>query len=209
MKRLLFLFLFFLSSCDNGSDLNIEEAGLLETAEIYLLNNLGHLPGFCLDVAEEWPDGRAPMQSAGAQNMNVDLDKPLQAHSCHSLRASNTLGATGYGGVSADQGFDISKIGGGEFNLPSFSVCMEVENPGQRSDLLLRDCDQNPNQKFVFEDDGKIKPVGSPDLCLTVSNNYFVYGGVYMSTYYVRDLFLSACNPLFAKRQSWGLRLDN
>ena len=101
MKRLLFLFLFFLSSCDKGSDLNIEEAGLLETAEIYLLNNLGHLPGFCLDVAEEWPDGRAPMQSAGAQNMNVDLDKPLQAHSCHSLRASNALGATGYGGVSA------------------------------------------------------------------------------------------------------------
>ena len=42
MMRLMsfFFFLFFLFSCDKGPDLNIEEAGLTETAEVYLLKDL-------------------------------------------------------------------------------------------------------------------------------------------------------------------------
>ena len=34
------------------------------------------------------------------------------------------------GSVSVDQGFDVSKISNGEFSLPFFNVCMEVENVG-------------------------------------------------------------------------------
>ena len=83
---------------------------------------------------------------------------------------------------------------------------MEVENVGSSSRLILRDCDQNPKQQFVFEDDGKIKPANDLSLCLTASANYDWYGGGYNPIFIVRDLFMSACNPAFAKRQSWGLR---
>ena len=40
------------------------------------------------------------------------------------------------------------------------------------SGLILRECDKNPKQQFVFEDDGKIKPVNDLGLCLTASGDY-------------------------------------
>jgi hypothetical protein len=243
MKRLLFLFVFFLSSCDKDSDLNVEEAGLPETAEIYLLNDLD--PGFvypeilqymssrevkssvCLDINAHInasitrpsvpaivdpsnPTSATPNTQTPQNNDGV-LDKPLRAHTCHSEQHQGNLlgGDFESGGVSADQGFDVSKINKGEFNLPFYNVCMEVENVGSSSRLILRECDQNPKQQFVFEDDGKIKQVDDLGLCLTASAAYDWYGGGYVPIYIVRDLFMSACNPSLSERQSWGLRLSN
>ena len=232
-----------MSSCDKDSDLNVEEARLPETAEIYLLNNLD--PGFvypeelqymssrevkssvCLDInahlnvsitrpsvpaivdpsspAAVTPSAQAP------QNNDGFLDKPLRAHTCHSEQHQGNLlgGDFESGGISSDQGFDVSKISKGEFNLPFYNVCMEVENIGSSSGLILRECDQNPKQQFVFEDDGKIKQVDDLGLCLTTSADYGWYGGGYKPIYIVRDLFMSACNPSLSERQSWGLRLAN
>ena len=242
MKRLLFLFLFFLSSCDKGSDLNIEEVSLPETAEIYLLKNLD--PGFvypenlqyissrevkssvCIDINAHIdasitrpavppivdpsnPTAATP-NTLTPQNNDGGLDKPLRAHTCHSEQIGTLMGGDfESGGISADQGFDVSKITKGEFNLPFYNVCMEVENVGSSSRLILRECDQNPKQQFVFEGDGKIKQVDDLSLCLTASADYGWYGGGYKPIYIVRDLFMSACNPAFAKRQSWGLRTSN
>ena len=239
MKRLLFLFLFFLSSCDKGSDLNIEEVSLPETAEIYLLKNLD--PGFvypenlqymssrevkssiCLDINRyidvsitrpatppivdpSNPTAGTPNTQA-SQNNGAGLDKPLQGHTCHSEQKRNLLGGDfESGGISSDQGFDISKISKGEFNFPFYNVCMEVENVGSSSRLILRECDKNPKQQFVFEDDGKIKQVNDLSLCLTASADYSWYGGGYKPIMIVRDLFMSPCDPSFSKRQSWGLR---
>jgi len=243
MNRLLVLFLFFLSSCDKGSDLNIEEANLPETAEIYLLKDLD--PGFvypenlqymssrevkssvCLDINAHinvsitrpsvpaivdpsnptavTPNAQAPQNNGGV------LDRPLRAHTCHSEQHQGNLlgGDFESGGISSDQGFDVSKISKGEFNLPFYNVCMEVENIGSSSGLILRECDQNPKQQFVFEADGKIKQVDDLGLCLTASADYGWYGGGYKPIYIVRDLFMSACNPSLSERQSWGLRLAN
>ena len=243
MNRLLVLFLFFLSSCDKGSDLNIEEANLPETAEIYLLKDLD--PGFvypenlqymssrevkssvCLDINAHinvsitrpsvpaivdpsnptavTPNAQTPQNNGGV------LDRPLRAHTCHSEQHQGNLlgGDFESGGISSDQGFDFSKISAGEFNLPFYSVCMEVENIGSSSGLILRECDQNPKQQFVFEADGKIKQVDDLGLCLTASADYGWYGGGYKPIYIVRDLFMSACNPSLSERQSWGLRLAN
>ncbi len=237
-----FFFLFFLFSCDKGSDLNIEEVGLPETAEIYLLNDLD--PGFvypenlqymssrevkssvCIDInahidhsitrpatppivdpsnpTAASPNTLTPLNNGGG------LDKPLRAHTCHSEQIGTLVGGDfESGGVSADQGFDVSKISGGEFSLPFYNVCMEVESVGSSSRLILRECDQNPNQKFVFEGDGKIKQVNDLGLCLTASADYDWYGGGYKPIYIVRDLFMSACNPSLSERQSWGLRPSN
>ena len=150
------------------------------------------------------PNAQAPQNNDGV------LDKPLRAHTCHSEQI-NTLFAGDFesGGVSSDQGFDVSKISKGEFKLPFYNVCMEVENLGSSSGLVLRECDKNPKQQFVFEDDGKIKQVNDLSLCLTTSADYGWYGGGYKPIYIVRDLFMSACNPAFSERQSWGLRSDN
>ena len=152
----------------------------------------------------------ATPNTQASQNNDAGLDKPLRAHTCHSEQI-NTLFAGDFesGGISSDQGFDVSKISKGEFNLPFYNVCMEVENVGSSSGLILRECDNNPKQQFVFEDDGKIKPVNDLSLCLTTSANYDWYGGGYKPIYIVRDLFMSACNPAFSERQSWGLRSYN
>ena len=152
----------------------------------------------------------ATPNTQASQNNDAGLDKPLRAHTCHSEQI-NTLFAGDFesGGISSDQGFDVSKISKGEFNLPFYNVCMEVENVGSSSGLVLRECDKNPKQQFVFEDDGKIKQVNDLSLCLTTSADYGWYGGGYKPIYIVRDLFMSACNPAFSERQSWGLRLAN
>ena len=237
-----FFFVFFLFSCDKGYDLNIEEAGLPETAEIYLLNDLD--PGFvypenlqyissrevkssvCVDINAHIdhsitrpatgpivdpsnPSASSP-NTLTPLNNGVGLDKPLRAHTCHSEQIGTLMGGDfESGGISTDQGFDVSKISKGEFNLPFYNVCIEVENVGSSSRLVLRECDQNPKQQFVFEDDGKIKQVDDLGLCLTASADYGWYGGGYKPIYIVRDLFMSACNPSLSERQSWGFRLAN
>ena len=151
------------------------------------------------------PSAQAPQNNDGV------LDKPLRAHTCHSEQHQGNLlgGDFESGGISSDQGFDVSKISKGEFNLPFYNVCMEVENVGSSSGLILRECDKNPKQQFVFEDDGKIKQVNDLGLCLTASGSYSWYGGGYTPVYIVRDLYMTACNPAISERQSWGIRTVN
>ena len=181
--------LIFLSSCSKGSNVGVEEPdeviGYPETAEIYLLNNLNDTRGYCIDMT--------------GYKANADVNKALQVHSCYSYQGS----------VSVDQGFDVSKISNGEFSLPFFNVCMEVENTESSSGLILRGCDKSPKQQFVFEDDGKIKPVNDLGLCLTASGSYSWYGGGFTPIYIVRDLYMTACNPTISERQSWGFRSSN
>ena len=180
--------LIFFSSCDKQSEVDVleplEERGIAEKVEVYLLNNLNDTRGFCIDMT--------------GYKTNADVNKALQAHSCYSYQGS----------VSVDQGFDVSKISNGEFNLPFFNVCMEVENAETSSGLILRGCDKNPKQQFVFEGDGKIKPVNDLSLCLTASGDYREGGGG-SPVHLIRDLSLSACDTSFSSRQSWGIRSSN
>ena len=180
--------LIFLSSCDKQSEVDVveslEERGFAETVEVYLLNNLNDTRGFCIDMT--------------GYKTNADVNKALQTHSCYSYQGS----------VSVDQGFDVSKISTGEFSLPFFNVCMEVENTESSSGLILRVCDNNPKQQFVFEDDGKIKPVNDLSLCLTASGDYREGGGG-SPVHLIRDLSMSACDESLSGRQSWGFRSSN
>ena len=184
----LFSSLILFYSCDKQSEVDVveslEERGFAETVEVYLLNNLNDTRGFCIDMT--------------GYKTNADVNKALQTHSCYSYQGS----------VSVDQGFDVSKISNGEFSLPFFNVCMEVENVGSSSGLILRECDNNPNQQFVFEDDGKIKPVNDLGLCLTASGDYREGGGG-SPVHLIRDLSMSACDESLSTRQSWGFRSSN
>ena len=180
--------LIFFSSCDKQSEVGavepLEEIGFVETAEVYLLNNLNDSRGFCIDMT--------------GYKTSADVNKALQTHSCYSYQGS----------ISVDQGFDVSKISKGEFNLPFFNVCMEIESADSSSGLILSGCDKNPKQQFVFEDDGKIKPVDSRGLCLTASDNYREGGGG-SPVHLIRDLSLLPCGESFSTRQGWGLRSVN
>ena len=69
-----FFFLFFLFSCDKDSDLTIEEVGLPETAEIYLLNDL--------DPSFVYPENLQYMSSREVKN-SVCID--INAHIDHSI----------------------------------------------------------------------------------------------------------------------------
>ena len=190
MKVFLFVFssIIIFSSCDKQSEVDVvepfEERGFAETVEVYLLNNLNDTRGFCIDMT--------------GYKTNADVNKVLQTHSCYSYQGS----------VSVDQGFDVSKISNGEFNLPFFNVCMEAESAESSSGLVLRGCDKNPKQQFIFEDDGKIKPVNDLSLCLTASDDYREGGGG-SPVHLIRDLSLSACDTSFSSRQSWGVRSSN
>jgi len=188
MKVFFFLFLIFLSSCNKQSDVDVvelyEKNNFVETVEVYLLDNLNDSRGFCIDMT--------------GYKANADINKDLQAHSCYSYQGS----------VSVDQGFDFSKISNGEFNLPFFNVCMEAESAVSSSGLILRGCDKSPKQQFVFEDDGKIKPVNDPGLCLTASDDYREGGGG-SPVHLIRELSLLACDASFSTRQNWGLRSVN
>ena len=180
--------LIFFSSCDKQSEVDavepLEEIGFVETAEVYLLINLNDSRGFCIDMT--------------GYKTNADVNKALQAHSCYSYQGS----------ISVDQGFDVSKISKGEFNLPFFNVCMEIESADSSSGLILSGCDKNPKQQFVFEDDGEIKPVDNLGLCLTASDNYREGGGG-SPVHLIRDLSLLPCGESFSTRQGWGLRQVN
>ena len=180
--------LILLSSCDKQAETDAvdlpQENGLAETVEVYLLNNLNDSRGFCIDMT--------------GYKTSADVNKALQTHSCYSYQGS----------ISVDQGFDVSKISNGEFNLPFFNVCMEADSAESSSGLILRGCDKSPKQQFVFEDDGKIKPVNDPGLCLTASDDYREGGGG-SPVHLIRDLSLSACDASFSSRQSWGVRSSN
>ena len=184
----LFSFLIFLSSCGKQSEVDVveplEERGFAETVEVYLLNNLNDTRGFCIDMT--------------GYKTSADVNKALQTHSCYSYQGS----------VSVDQGFDVSKISNGEFNLPFFNVCMEAESAESSSGLILRGCDKSPKQQFVFEDDGKIKPINDLSLCLTASGDYREGGGG-SPVHLIRDLSLLACDVSFFTRQNWGVRSVN
>mgnify|MGYP007000373324 CR=1 len=52
----------------------------------------------------------ATPNTQASQNNDAGLDKPLRAHTCHSEQINTLIGGDfESGGISADQGFDVSK----------------------------------------------------------------------------------------------------
>ena len=83
----------------------------------------------------------------------------LQAHTCY----------PNFGSVSVHQGFDVFVIKNKLLKFSFYNDCVEAVETRHSSSIILQECDKNPKQQFVFESDGKIKPVDDLSLCLTVS----------------------------------------
>ena len=175
----------FLISCNSQSEVIIEDSVLKpEIVEVYLLDALNDSRKYCLDII--------------GYKTNADVNKGLQVHSCYSYQ----------GEISVDQGFDKSRIDDNEFYIPLFKACMEAVKIEKSSRLELKNCDKNQKQKFIFQNDGKIQPVGNLNLCLTTSEN-FREGGGGNPVHLIRDLSLQICDDTFSSRQKWSFRKIN
>ena len=195
MKKLLFVLSFFLliCVCGNGSEgdsslsseIIIEDSVLNpEIVEVYLLDSLNDSRKYCLDII--------------GSKTNSDVNKGLQVHSCYSYQ----------GEISIDQSFDKARIDDNEFHIPFFNVCMQAVKTEKLSRLELKNCDKNQKQKFIFQNDGKIQPLGNLSLCLTASGN-FREGGGGNPVHLIRDLSLQVCDDKFSSRQKWSFRKIN
>ena len=195
MKKLLFVLSFFLliCACGNGSEgdsslsseIIIEDSVLNpEIVEVYLIDSLNDSRKYCLDII--------------GSKTNADVNKGLQVHSCYSYQ----------GEISIDQGFGKARIDDNEFYIQFFNVCMQAVKTEKSSRLELKNCDKNQKQKFIFQNDGKIQPLGNLSLCLTASGN-FKEGGGGNPVHLIRDLSLQVCDDKFSSRQKWSFRKIN
>lgn len=236
MNRFFYFFFFFsslftLSSCNKQTVLEEEvvsaSVGLFDAVQIYLLDYLdtehevweyaylNEPSGYCLDMTYYNPSANDKnfnlaffedssflnpkiRGGRGANSLNQET-KFLQAHTCY----------PNIGSVSKYQAFDVSGINNNELKFTFYNACMEAVEIKHTSGMVLNECDKNPKQQFVFENDGKIKLVDEPDLCLTVSYDFRATGGVYQPLYLLRDLSLRVCSPSLSSRQTWGVRSVN
>lgn len=236
MSRFFFFFFFtslsILSSCNKQTvldeEVGLEEVGLEDAVQIYLLDYLdtehevweyafiNESSGYCVDMTYYNP-------SANDENYNLAFfeDSTFLSPKTKGVIRANSLNQekkflqalTCYpniGSVPKYQAFDVSSIKNNELKFSFYNTCMEVVEMKHTSSLILNECDKNPKQQFVFENDGKIKPVDDPNLCLTVSYDFRATGGgVYKPLYLLRDLSLRRCAPTLTSRQTWGIRLAN
>ena len=182
----LFFFIFLFFSCNNESSIkeNNNTSNNSSTVEIYLLNSLNDSRGYCLDILGYKDD--------------ANVSKGLQTHSCYSYQ----------GQISIDQGFDLSRISQKEFYIPHFKVCMEAQKIQESSNIDLKECDKNQNQKFILQTNGQITPESNLKLCLTASTN-FKEGGGGNPVHLIRDLSLETCDENLSSYQKWGTRKSN
>ena len=234
MSRFFFFFFILLlfSSCYKQTDVDFEVidvgAGLEDAVQIYLLDYLdtqlavwdwapnNQSPsGYCIDrtyyntnASKEnysqpfFEDSAflAPKIRGGRGSNSPNQEQRfLQAHTCY----------PNFGSVSVHQGFDVFEIKNKLLKFSFYNDCVEAVETRHSSSIILQECDKNPKQQFVFESDGKIKPVDDLSLCLTVSYSLRATGGVYHPLYLLRDLSLRSCSPTLSSRQTWGLRTAN
>ena len=153
-----------------------------DKVEVYLLNQLDDLRGFCIDVR--------------GHKFKAQINKGLQAHTCYSYQ----------GEISPDQGFSSSKLTKYQFILPSFNVCMEASSLTPSANLRLRKCDRNNLQNFELSNENKIHLIGNRKLCLTVDQEQSKKGGGGSPVHLMRNLSLELCTESLNLYQDWGVR---
>lgn len=152
------------------------------TVEIALVEKHDEPRGFCLDIV-------------GSQRNATPL-RGLQAHSCYSYQ----------GQIAVDQGFDPQRLKLGEFRLPGFRVCMEASQLQAGAALDLKECTEQPAQRFRFTANGQIMPNSNPTLCLTVDAGPSRPGGGGQPRHLIRSLSLQPCDAQLDVFQMWHLR---
>jgi len=153
-----------------------------DSVEIYLLNQLDDLRGFCIDIK--------------GHKLKAQINKGLQAHTCYSYQ----------GKISPDQGFNSRKLTKNQFILTSFNVCMEASSLIPSANLKLKKCDRNKLQNFELTNKNKIRLISDRKLCLTVDQGESRKGGGGSPVHLMRNLSLELCAESLNSYQAWGVR---
>ncbi len=116
-----------------------------ENVELTLIDNLdGVTSSYCIDVK--------------GGNQNVDITKGLQAHTCYSYK----------GALGADQIFDTTRFADNMLYMSELDVCVQLESLEAGASIGLAACDGNSLQLIAFGEDGSLRAIGAPEMCLTV-----------------------------------------
>ena len=147
---------------------------------IQLTDPLDEPEYYCLDV---------PGAGSG-----VRLQSALQAHTCKPLD------------TAADELFTIDHPNAGQIYMEAYQLCLEAEEPGERSSLRLQPCSDSEHQRFILES-GTIRQVGEgqDDLCLAVDPDPGIPTGG--PSHLRRALTLESCESADPSLIIWSLGL--
>lgn len=121
-------------------------------------------------------------------------------------------------GPTQDQGFDASRFKRtGELQLVYYDVCLTMHDPNPSSFVAAEQCSGGPAQKFEMTEQGQIKSVSTPSLCLTLGKTSVPGGGRLAPVGarppasnkgipQIRRLTFELCDESIAKLQSWMFR---
>lgn len=162
--------------------LTFSTAALADRVEITLVDRLdGDLSGYCLDIAGGQQDAK--------------IENGLQAHTCYSYRG--TLGI--------DQVFDTNRFADAVLYMPDFDACATLADLQAGASVGLTACDGSAAQAITLKQDGKLTPVGAPDLCFTAGEDTRMgRGGT--SPHQIKALTLETCSEDRTAFQNWRVR---
>ncbi len=173
----------FISTCWLTATVFVSTLHAQTLTEVKLISPLEETRGWCVDLFAHLTGG---LPIGG-----------FQGHNCFSYMGN---------GVTEDQGFDLELIEEtGEIRIVYFDRCMTLHEPNPGSFVAAEPCNDGEAQDFMFQADGRIVAVGSPDLCLTMGPDS-VPGGGGDPIHLIRKLSFETCDAESAERQRWELR---
>ena len=160
-----------------GSLLSIYIAPLAaEPAMLRAVQSLDEPRGYCVDIS-----------GSGA---TLDLDAPLQAHTCKALAPVD------------DQLFEVAEQ---QVRASEHDRCLAVETLEAGQPLHLRACSDSPLQRWRFVD-GRLSPASRPELCVAlaaVRGEPWGTPRLVSPAYRRQSLALAACDEAVAGRQTF------
>jgi acetyl esterase/lipase len=133
--------------------------------------------GYCLDIS--------------GYGASLDLEAPLQAHSCK------------LAGSVEDQLFESGP--NGSLRASRYDRCLTVASPEAGAPLLVRPCDDSRRQRWQLAE-GRLMPEAARGLCVTLGADRGEPWGtprLVTPVYRRQTLALASCDPAFAQRQTF------
>lgn len=167
-----------------------------DVVEVYLLDRLdGDLNDYCIDV--------------NGSPVNLELEKPIQTHTCYSYKDSPPP-------PTVDQAMNSEEIAAGKIHLFEIGLCGQVDGDQPGATISLVECSDIEEQSFELRDNGQFiwnssnyDPL-NPELCLTAGPISWLGGraGGPPSRHQVRTLDLQVCGEEASVYQRWGTRTE-
>lgn len=167
-----------------------------DVVEVYLLDRLdGDLNEYCIDV--------------NGSPVALDVEAPLQAHTCYSYRDTPPP-------PTVDQAMNSEEIAAGKIHLFEIGLCGQVDGDQPGATISLVECADDEKQSFTLRDNGHFVWNSSnydalnPELCLTAGPASWLGGraGGPPSRHQIRTLDLQPCTDEASAYQRWGTRTE-